>query len=671
MSRQLISRISVLLFVSGVLICSGIFKARAATPQTLLIGEVNWAGSSHSTVDEWIELWNRGNEPTDLNGYRLVGAGGGKDIVFDANAVIPPLSAFLISNYTASDTKSGLATDPQIVTSTISLPNDKLLIQLFDPSGTIIDQAGDGGTPPAGFSSSTKASMIRLQDGTWQTAIERLHIDDGVADLGTPGFCDGCNWVDIPEVTTTEIIVTVAATTTVELPVEPPPIIAEVAPVEPVITTIVIQLPDFRLSKIFPAPISGKEWVEISIPPDATIDALNGWSLYDASGKILTIRSATSNRIEISSSRLNNSGDSVELHRPDGSVAERMTYRSTPRDAFWEKNIDATAWVLNDPNAEPATPIIEPEPETITTYAPSPPPIELPTLESIEPEPPKIILAKAISVTSTRIKATTKPKAITKPKTTAVKKLTPADRAITFDMLNKIEPNVRVVLSGVVATKPGILSKNQFVLLAADGRGLLVYGTSKQISPPIGATVRVAGTLQINDDGISLHLATKDQWKEIQATTVPKPRIVDFLSASVEDGWSLVSVTATVGEVKTSGVTLDLGDTLVTLHAKPVSGYRLTRLKQGDTVRVTGLVDFRGLDPILNIRSIDDIEIVKHAALATTTATTTQGLPDWAPFGAAGITVAITQGFKKLKKLRDDRRVEKLITRASTTYVSP
>ena len=74
----------------------------------------------------------------------------------------------------------------------------------------------------------------------------------------------------------------------------------------------------------------------------------------------------------------------------------------------------------------------------------------------------------------------------------------------------------------------------------------------------------------------------------------------------------------------------------------------------------------RGLDPVLILRSVDDIEIVKHATLAKVGEPVRQGLPDWTPFGAAGITVAITQGFKKLKQFRDERRVQKLIAQASS-----
>jgi len=673
----------------------GVTAFAEAAPGPLLIGEVGWAGSSRSTADEWLELWNRTDQPLDLTGYHLAGAGGSKDISFDRSLVIPPLSALLIANYPASDTKSVLAIDPQLVTSTLSLPNDKLLIQLFDADGQLVDQAGDGGLPPAGISSSTKASMIRLQDGTWKTSDDRQHFDEGVADFGTPGLCDGCAWTDpvaeattteavtstetnIPETTTPEVTTTaiITPTTTLELPTEITTPTQTTQTTAPVLVQE-IQLPDIRLAKIFPAPSSGKEWVEVVLPDGTDADALNGWMLYDASGKILTLNTSSSH-VELASARLNNGGDTVELHRPDGSIAERMTYTATPHDAYWEKNADQTGWVMIDPNAEPQTPLEAPEPEIVTTYLPAPPTIELPLEARVASEAgpdgsaaqtaAAVVRSMPAGTENDRTRAPARPVApkTPKPKTTAVKKTVPADRAITFDMLTKIEPNVRVVITGVVATQPGILNKNQFVLLSADGHGLLVYGTSKQPSPKLGATVRVAGTLQLNDDGLSLHLATKDRWSEIKATNAPQPRIVDFLSSSIDDGWSLVEVTATVGEVKSSGADLDLGDLVATLHAKPVSGYRLSRLKQGDTIRVKALVDLRGLDPVLIVRAPDDVEIIRHAALAKAGTTAPQGLPDWTPFGAAGITVAITQGFKKLKQLRDERRVEKLIAQAAS-----
>lgn len=687
------------LLLSCATLCVSLAKnVRADEPKQLLIGEVAWAGSSKSTADEWLELWNRSTQPVDLTGYRLVGAAT-KDIIFDASVVIPPQSALLVANYAASDTKSALAADPHVVTSTLSLPNDTLGIKLFDADGILVDEAGDGGIPPAGISSSTKASMIRLQNGSWKTADERQHFDEGIADFGTPGFCDGCAWTDIQkspdlptdmttatETSTTEPLVTQPTTTAViiEQTVDPEPVELPVtAPVttEPTTsstpTIIVITPPDIRLARVFPAPSSGKEWVELTIPSGTPENTLNGWMLYDASGKIMTLN-ASSSHIELASARLNNGGDTVELRRPDGSVAERMVYSSTPHDAYWEKNADQTAWVLADPNAEPPTASEAPEP--LIQYAEAPT-IELPLEDdgarvASETGPVGSAVSSATAIersmptggeddrTRAAKTATAKPKTTKTTKNTTATKKSAADKLITFDMLPSLEPNIRVAITGTVATRPGVLGKNQFVLLSEDGHGLLVYGTSKQVSPTYGKTIRVAGTLQINDDGLSLHMGTNDRWTETKVAPTPEPRLVNFFDAAAEDGWSLVAVTATVTTVNQTTATIDLGDLNASLHVKPASGYRLSRLSKGDTIRIRALADLRGDDPVLVVSDAGDIEIAGHAAVVKAT-TAPQGLPDWTPFGAAGITVALTQGFKKIKQLRDERRVEKLAIQSS------
>lgn len=699
MLRRMAGRFCALLCVMGGVWFSQTGSA-GATTGTVWIGEVGWAGSSKSTADEWLEVWNCSTEPVSLAGYKLVGAGGTNGITFDETASIPPLSAFLVANYMASDTKSVLATDPNVVTTTISLANDGFRIQLLDAAGNLVDEAGDGGSPPAGITSSTKSSMLRVADGTWETAEERMGFDEGILDFGTPGFCDGCSWV---EATTTEVNVTstepfvtstepviqeatatetiISATTTIELPVQTPAPVPEVV-IAPVTTVIEIHLPDIRLARIFPAPSSGKEWIELSIPAGVTTDALSGWSLHDAAGKIMTLEDEVSNKIEIPSSRLNNSGDTVELHRPDGSVAERMTYNKTPREAYWEKNSDQTAWVLNDPDASNKYQVAS-SMETIAPVSP-PPPIELPTISKGDDET-KGATTRVASETGPRgsaarpaeavgrsmprggeddrtLDVATKKSKTIKHKSSKLK--AESSRAITFDMLTKIEPNVRVALTGIVATKPGILNKNQFVILSADGHGLLVFGSSRQPSPPYGSTVRVSGMLRLDDAGLSLHLATKDRWTSMNATSTAQPRTVDLLNPVIEDGWSLVDVQATVREVKASNVLLDLGDATADLRAKPVTGYRLARLKVGDVIRVRSLVDLRGVDPVFVVREPDDVTLIKHATLAKTS-DTRAGLPSWTPFGAAGITVAITQGFKRLKRLRDERRIQNLVAKAN------
>lgn len=685
------------------------FAERPTGP--LVIGEVAWAGSSKSLADEWVEIWNLSNEPIDLTGYTLSGAGGSEGISLDGK-VIAPQSSFLISNYPGSDPKSALAIEPQLVTSIVSLSNEALAIQLLAEDGGVVDQAGSS-TLPAGSANPTKASMIRQPDGSWQTATIRDRMDEGVADFGTPGICDGCTWpmpsgpiepetdttstelfVDqLPITSSTETFVTststdnpaasqthTATTTSVEIiaPVidTPPPML-----MTPTVTTtpttqtrnVVVEYPNFRLQRIHPAPASGqKEWIEVKLPDALQLDALNGYSLYDSSGRValfppadMTLISQVGQivRIQLTSAKLNNSGDTVELHRPDGSVVERMGYPQTASQQSWMKNAEGTAWMLEGATESPI--------EAEVSYSPPPETIELPLelaqndldtatdddeSSSIRDTPENKITEGGEQAGSVALKKKTTPK--TK---TPVTKKAPAPKPtetvldITHDMLTKIDPNIRISIKGTVATKPGILNKNYYVLLSPDGHGLLVRGSSKQPTPILGSTVRVSGTLSLNDDGLSLGVGTKDRWESIDPQEASVPRPVDFHAPNLEDGWSLVEVTGTVREVSASSVTLDLGDAMIETKIKNASGYRASRFKEGDVLRVRGLLDLRGEEPWLMVRMLEDVQIVSHAQLAKPTEEK-KSVPDWLPFGAAGITLAMSEGYRKMKKFQHERK---------------
>jgi hypothetical protein len=181
------------LFCSALLSPLPFFHAPTAVHavQTPIIGEVMWAGSSLSSADEWLELWNNSDEPLVLTGYILRGASP-SDITFNETHIIPAHGAFLVANYAHDDEKSISATSVQIVTTAISLSNSALKIELLTSDGTLIDSAGDGSAPPAGSSLPNKISMIRTADNLWQSATSSINLDPGINDLATPGFCDAC-----------------------------------------------------------------------------------------------------------------------------------------------------------------------------------------------------------------------------------------------------------------------------------------------------------------------------------------------------------------------------------------------------------------------------------------------------------------------------------------------
>jgi hypothetical protein len=180
-------------------------RADVASPtRRVIIEEVAWAGSSVSTLDEWIELANLGEATTTIAGWSLRGAGeSGRIIFFPNDATIAPHATYIISNYPESDPKSDLSIPVNLATSTVSLSNSALGVELRDVNGVIIDRAGSGKAPLVG-SVTPKATMIRAsaastgdQATDWVSATTTVGFDQGATDFGTPGFCDLCASVSV------------------------------------------------------------------------------------------------------------------------------------------------------------------------------------------------------------------------------------------------------------------------------------------------------------------------------------------------------------------------------------------------------------------------------------------------------------------------------------------
>lgn len=396
---------STLLFLSAVPLAS-----HAATSSSVMIGEVAWAGSSLSTSDEWLELWNTSDTPVAVGGWSLQGAGeSGKTIFLPPDAVLAPHGTYLIANYASSDAKSSLAIEPQVVTTTISLSNSSLAITLLDASGTVIDSAGTGDAPPAGASLPIKMSMIRSGD-TWVSATSSLNLKAGLSDLATPGVCDECE-LNNEQTTTTD------ATTTDEVPIlnseqqatNTAAIIEIPAPTESVLKDLPPK-PAYgllRLNEIDANPTSGKEWIELTTLDVGNAIALDGCTIHDAKNRILTITKATldphSSRyilIQLSGSHLNNDGDTVSLYDPAGQLIDTMTYGKSTKGTTWirfpdvtgnwQQTLQPTPGVANVFVAETAPTSTEPQPvEEATTTDPLPETdaVEEPVItEPIQPE---------------------------------------------------------------------------------------------------------------------------------------------------------------------------------------------------------------------------------------------------------------------------------------------
>lgn len=161
-------------------------RAHATSYAPIIISEINWAGSTLSTADEWIEIANTTQEAIDISLWTISGiSSSGSVITLPENTSLEGHATYLIANYTMGDAKSALLTLPNYVTTAVSIPNTALAIELFNAQGEIVDSYIDTGSPDAGGTSPHASAEKNLATGTWETA--QTHVNLLAEHFGTPG----------------------------------------------------------------------------------------------------------------------------------------------------------------------------------------------------------------------------------------------------------------------------------------------------------------------------------------------------------------------------------------------------------------------------------------------------------------------------------------------------
>ena len=157
--------------VLGFLLCSGFFVAnKCSADASVVINEVAWMGTTVSANSEWMELRNLSSADVDLTGWTLSATDGTPKI--NLKGLIIAGGYFLLER-TSDDSVPGIAAD-QIYTGALngSESSDKgEFLQLKDGQGNLIDQVDGSVKWPAG-NATTKQTMERKDDGTWQTGAE-------------------------------------------------------------------------------------------------------------------------------------------------------------------------------------------------------------------------------------------------------------------------------------------------------------------------------------------------------------------------------------------------------------------------------------------------------------------------------------------------------------------
>lgn len=331
------------------------FSSYAASPGDVVINEVMWMGSSVSTADEWLELWNTTDQDIDVSGWQLTKKSGDSEVLMleiPPEVTIAARGYFLISNndggHVFTNGESVLNVKPDLIDTSVSLANTKLQIKLYDGpwdgGGNLIDTADDGVGAPAAGDNSTKASMARKdpsEDGanpdSWYTSTAAVGFDVGATEKGTPGS-ENIDALEEEE----EKEVTYSA--------------------------------QFFLNEIMPNPVGDdeNEYLELYNASDEEVD-LKNWVLKDLTGDRIIGPEASPSSTLISakgflviyrkdgSVSLNNGGDTIQLLNPNDEIVDEVSYpeidegwvyqRYPDGNSSWSESNEPTAGAANKPSS--------------------------------------------------------------------------------------------------------------------------------------------------------------------------------------------------------------------------------------------------------------------------------------------------------------------------------
>jgi len=414
-----------------------------------------------------------------------------------------------------------------------------------------------------------------------------------------------------------------------------------------------------KLNEICPNPNEGKEWVELISFADTSVD-LTGLELHDSAGRIMKLKGVIDAKaiyvIELSSARLNNGGDKVILINDRGEIMDELEYTGSQKgfsyarmqNGTWKESAIPTKGLFNYENNEENSFDEKTIKEILSTS----------TTTNI------ISTSKSSTNTKSTTKTTTKSSTATITKTQSILTLTD------YSMLHQEEfGGMRLLLRGTVGTLPRHVSGRGFILLNHDGRGLLVRVPSYKKIPEFGSFIAVTGSLKFDTRELPyLSLTKNDSWNEETSEAVtPSVRKISLLSPTMEDAWSLVQATGTVNSVSGNTVNLIVDNIDVDMTIKPGVEYRASRLKKGDVINVTGILDISNDRATILPRYANEITLIAHAQESlTTTSKQTQGIPGWTPFGAAAIAVGAVEGIKKFKQRFKNQTIKQMMSKQKT-----
>lgn len=199
------------------------------------------------------------------------------------------------------------------------------------------------------------------------------------------------------------------------------------------------------------------------------------------------------------------------------------------------------------------------------------------------------------------------------------KKITGKDGKIilktSIEEVREYEPGDKVMIQGTVAVKPGVFSSTIFYIVNRAGIQITM---PKKILPhlEVGDIVEITGVLSDIKGERRIQVKNKEDIRIIRPGTVPEIPREEIVVFGEDKIGSLGMIEGEVVEKKGTNIYID--DGTGEMAAVIPKGVKFKEpIKEGDIVRVVGIIRFKGEEPYIMPRMIDDVQ--KVGVVTTTT----------------------------------------------------
>lgn len=279
----------------------------------VVINEICWMGSSVSSSDEWIELYNNSDKEINLSNWKLTSKDNSPEIFL--SGIIPPKGFFLLER--TDDNSAPLVPADQIFKGALGNGGEDFILK--NEVGSIVDEVNCA----SGWFNGDNASKKTMEKISPELVGNNLENWQTSRDInGTPKSEN--SKINSP-ITKTE----------------------DIRPQEELL---------IALNEIMASPQGNdaeNEWIELYNPNSTTVD-LGGWKIKDKEGQSVTYLIPNNTKIlangylvfrrKDTKIILNNDKDEVSLINPSNKIIDSIIYEKTVRGESYCKDLNDWVW---------------------------------------------------------------------------------------------------------------------------------------------------------------------------------------------------------------------------------------------------------------------------------------------------------------------------------------